>query len=95
MMHEYSQKSMILFKVNLYQRYGKRNSRKKFEYIDLKRSFCQFVSEYLVVLSTTHSLRNCMQDNYLFDYLIIDEASQVDLVTGALVLSCAKKKTPN
>lgn len=91
MMHEYSQKSMTLFKVNLYQRYGKRNSRKKFEYIDLKRNFYQFVSEYPVVLSTTHSLRNCMQDNYLFDYLIIDEASQVDLVTGALVLSCAKK----
>ena len=29
-------------------------------------------------------------ENYLFDYVIIDEASQVDLVTGALALSCAK-----
>ena len=26
----------------------------------------------------------------LYDYLIIDEASQVDIATGALALSCAK-----
>ncbi|WP_197028399.1 AAA domain-containing protein [Bacillus sp. EB01] len=42
-------------------------------------------------MSTTHSLRNCAAKNYLFDYVLIDEASQVDLVTGALALSCAKK----
>jgi superfamily I DNA and/or RNA helicase len=42
------------------------------------------------MLSTTHSLRKCASENYLFDYVIIDEASQVDIVTGALALSCAK-----
>ncbi len=31
-----------------------------------------------------------MQDNPLFDYVIVDEASQVDLVSGALALLCAK-----
>ncbi|WP_309568888.1 AAA domain-containing protein [Clostridium estertheticum] len=39
---------------------------------------------------TTHSLRSCVSENYLFDYVIVDEASQVDIVTGALALSCAK-----
>src|SRR5690606_38325745 len=39
---------------------------------------------------TTHSLRNCVANNYLFDYVLVDEASQVDIVTGALALSCAK-----
>ncbi len=46
--------------------------------------------EYLVILSITHSLRRCASENYLFDYVIIDEASQVDIVTGALAFSCAK-----
>ncbi|WP_375141721.1 AAA domain-containing protein [Bacillus sp. EB600] len=48
------------------------------------------MKEYPVILSTTHSLRNSPEKNYLFDYVIIDEASQVDLITGALALSCVK-----
>src|SRR5690606_31941293 len=42
------------------------------------------------VLSTTHSLRNSTGNSYLYDYLIIDESSQVDVLSGSLALSCAK-----
>jgi len=31
-----------------------------------------------------------ISENYLFDYIIIDEASQVDLVTASLALACCK-----
>lgn len=47
-------------------------------------------SEYLVILSITYSLRSSLKNKDLYDYVIIDEASQVDIVTGTLALSCAK-----
>ncbi|MEK5035258.1 AAA domain-containing protein [Paenibacillus sp. FSL R7-0302] len=53
--------------------------------------FKSFINYYPIILSTTHSLRNCIPENELFDYVIIDEASQVDLITGALALSCCKR----
>ncbi|MGG4049052.1 AAA domain-containing protein [Paenibacillus favisporus] len=53
--------------------------------------FKAFIDHYPIVLSTTHSLRNCIPTNYLFDYCIIDESSQVDLLTGALALSCCRQ----
>lgn len=51
-----------------------------------------FVNEYPVILSTTFSARQTLgsSSEFLFDYVIMDEASQVDVVTGALALSCAK-----
>jgi superfamily I DNA and/or RNA helicase len=42
------------------------------------------------VLSTTDSIINNKSESELFDYLIVDEASQVDLLTGFLSMSCAK-----
>jgi hypothetical protein len=89
-MQEYSDKSMQLFKAELAVRftYGKR--RTIFTKDALWKDFASFIKEYPVVLSTTHSLRNCASANYLFDYVVMDEASQVDIVTGALALSCAR-----
>ena len=86
----YSNRSMELLKSNLANRYqGKK--RKKFSAdTALWKYFKDFIQEYPVVLSTTHSLRSCAEDNYLFDYVIMDEASQIDIVTGGLALSCAK-----
>jgi superfamily I DNA and/or RNA helicase len=89
-MKEYSENSMKLFKANLAERYNTVRSRVIFNDNILWRNFETFIKEYPVILSTTHSLRSCACENYLFDYVIIDEASQVDLVTGALALSCAK-----
>lgn len=52
----------------------------------------KFAEEYPIVLSTTFSSRATLGNspNFLYDYVIMDEASQVDVVTGALALSCAK-----
>lgn len=87
---KYCENSMKLFKDKLAKRFIGKGSRAIFSNEDLWKNFESFIGEYPVILSTTHSLRNCASENYLFDYVIIDEASQVDLVTGALALSCAK-----
>ena len=88
---EYSETSMILFKAKLAEKYGFSKDRTVFSEDVLWKNFGSFATEFPVVLSTTHSLRSCISENYLFDYVIMDEASQVDLVTGALALSCAQK----
>lgn len=89
-MKSFSDKSMILFKAKLAERYKHSESRPLFPNEAIWKDFGSFIKEYPVILSTTHSLRKCASENYLFDYVIIDEASQVDIVTGALALSCAK-----
>ena len=48
------------------------------------------LNEYPVILSTTFSSRDSLNDNVVYDYVIMDEASQVDIATGALAMSCAK-----
>lgn len=49
----------------------------------------EFVKQYPVVLSTTFSARTAVPD-MVYDYLIMDEASQVSIETGALALTCAR-----
>ncbi|MBK1809489.1 AAA family ATPase [Clostridium sp. YIM B02505] len=89
-MKAYSEKSMRLLKAKLAKKYGEKHSRVNFSEEALWKNFESFIYEYPVILSTTHSLRNSAAKNYLFDYVIIDEASQVDVVTGALAFSSAK-----
>ncbi len=45
---------------------------------------------YPIVLSTTFSSKTCFNSDTLFDYVIMDEASQVSVETGLLALTCAK-----
>ncbi|WP_330408465.1 DEAD/DEAH box helicase, partial [Roseburia sp. AF42-8] len=54
-----------------------------------KKSY-EVLDEYPVILSTTFSSRNSLNSEVVYDYLIMDEASQVDIVTGALAISGAK-----
>jgi hypothetical protein len=89
-MSKYSEDSMRLFKSHLAGRYSS-SHRAVFTKEILNRDVDQFLKEYPVILSTTHSIKRCASANYKFDYLIMDESTQVDLVTGALALSCAKK----
>lgn len=80
--------SEIVFKNRLYERYaGKRNS---FNLKNYKKNIEKFLQAYPIVISTTYSLRNCVPNDFMFDYVIVDESSQVDLLTGSLALSCAK-----
>jgi len=88
----FSEKSMFLFKAFLSNKYNFKTKRDSFgdDVLWKSNEFDNFIEEYPVVLSTTHSLRNCIANGKLYDYLIIDEASQVDIVAGSLALSCAK-----
>ncbi|MET8765246.1 AAA domain-containing protein [Lentzea sp. NPDC004782] len=54
------------------------------------REFEGFLADYPALLSTCHSLRTSLADGHLLDYLIIDEASQVNLLLAGLAMSCAR-----
>ena len=64
--------------------------RKKFTKEDLRKDPYSVLAEYPVILSTTFSSRNSLNSNVVYDYLIMDETSQVDIATGALALSSAR-----
>ena len=89
-MAELSEKSLRLFRAELARRYPWQQSRKRFVKEDFRRNAIEFTQEYPVVLSTTYSIKGTLSTDYLYDYLIVDEASQVDLATGVLAFSCAK-----
>jgi superfamily I DNA and/or RNA helicase len=63
---------------------------KKFSKESYKHDFDSFLLRYPVVLSTSQSLLNNAPKGFTFDYLIIDEASQGDLLSSILAMSCAK-----
>ncbi|WP_331775459.1 AAA domain-containing protein [Sulfurospirillum sp. 1612] len=90
LLEQHRTKSMALFKSYLSKRYDYKMKRTRFDSDILWKDFNSFIKEYPVILSTTHSLKNCTGKNFLYDYLIIDEASQVDIVAGGLALSCAR-----
>ena len=89
-MQKYSQLSMQLFKSELYKKYN-RNQRERYEIRELRSSSEKFLKDYPVIMSTTYSLRRSLAEEITYDFVIIDESSQVDLATGALALSCAKR----
>jgi superfamily I DNA and/or RNA helicase len=82
--------SIIVFKNTLYKKYNGKVQRKVFTGDDLWKNTKEVNDEYPIVLSTTHSIRSSLSAEHIFDYVIIDEASQVDLTTGVLALSCAR-----
>lgn len=89
-MKEYSELSMQLFKSELYNKYN-RNKREKYEITQLRSNSGKFLNDYPVIMSTTYSLRRSLSEEITYDFVIIDESSQVDLATGSLALSCAKR----
>ncbi|MEI8389306.1 MAG: AAA domain-containing protein [bacterium] len=89
-MREYSEISAQLLRAKLAEQYSEKD-RKVYELVDLRRNSEGFIKDYPVILSTTYSLRSSLSKSVMYDYVIIDESSQVDLCTGALALSCARK----
>lgn len=85
---EHQNISEQVFKNKLYERYSKKVN--KFNIQTYKENMEDFLNAFPIVLSTTYSLRNSIPNNFMFDYVIIDESSQVDLLAGSLALSCAK-----
>jgi len=89
-MNEYAEISMRLFRDKLARKYFE-NKRANYELDDLWKNSEGFIKDYPVILSTTYSLRSSLSSRVMYDYVIVDESSQVDLCTGALALSCARK----
>lgn len=81
--------SMSLFKSTLHTHYAKHDRMTFVDTNDMRRRGNDFMQQYPVVLSTTFSARSCMFTEKLYDYIIMDEASQVSIDTGALALTCA------
>ena len=71
----------------IYKKYGKDHKRPIFT---LRSMGEEMIKEYPVVLSTTFSSRTNFHIDTVFDYVIMDEASQISAETGALALMCAK-----
>lgn len=86
---ELKQVSRQALEASLYQRYAGSRS-PGYSDATYLRHFTSFTNDYPVVLSTCHSLRRSIPPGFLLDYLIIDEASQVDLLAAGLALSCAR-----
>ena len=89
-MKEYTEMSMQMLKAELCKRYNQQK-REPYTISELRWKTNEFINDYPVIMSTTYSLRQSLSDKLFYDYVIIDEASQVDLATGALALSCAKR----
>lgn len=82
--------SWELLRANIAERFQNR-VRPPFSEAELWSRYETVLVEYPVLLSTTHSLKTSLSPECLYDLVIIDEASQVDVATGVLALSCAKR----
>ena len=85
MVEQLQKDSMCCLRNALYYKYGKEHERPIFGNI-----VPELIKEYPLVLSTTFSSRTNFQKDTVFDYVIMDEASQISAETGALALMCAK-----
>ena len=83
-------KSLKFLKNIVARRYKWNGERARFSSEDLYKKSAAVLKEYPIVLSTTYSARTSLNlADVEYDYVIMDEASQVDIATGALALSCA------
>ena len=89
-MKELEEKSLRMLQDKLSRRYGNKKQRTCFSSEDFWKKASVFTKEYPVILSTTYSIKKVLDANYIYDYLIVDEASQVDLATGVLAFSSAR-----
>lgn len=86
MFTNYTELSMSILKNFVYRNY---NNKKVYDGKTVKNTD-DLVKYYPVILSTTYSLLNCVYSNFMFDYIIVDESSQVDLVSSFPALTLAK-----
>ncbi|PIE84684.1 MAG: hypothetical protein CSA07_01080 [Bacteroidia bacterium] len=89
MLQEYTLSSRAVLNGVLHHRYQSLEHA-SFSMENYRRQFDDFARRYPVVLSSTLSLHSSIPRGYLFDYLIIDEASQVDIIKSAVCFSCCR-----
>lgn len=95
LIEEVTGKSLKLLKDVVCHKYKSTTERKKYSEDDLWRQGSTVLEEYPIILSTTFSSITSLTDEnghapVIYDYVIMDEASQVDISTGALALACAR-----
>lgn len=88
MMTRLQNDSMCYLRNVLYHKYGNGYERPIFTLRSMNESM---INEYPVVLSTTFSARTNFREDTVFDYVIMDEASQISAETGALAMMCAHR----
>lgn len=81
--------SKEVFNGVLFEKYN-RLDKVVFNEKDYHNQFDDFMKHYPVVLSSTLSLHTSIPKAHLFDYLIIDESSQVDIIKSAVCFSCCR-----
>ncbi len=83
--------SVRLFDSSLAEQYkGRKFKNYTIENFTKITHFPSFKKRYPITLSTAHSLLASAPEGYEYDYVIIDEASQLELMPGIFALSCAK-----
>lgn len=87
LLHTLTSTSMAYLKQYLYQCIPRE---KKFTEHDYKTGFSSFIQRFPIIGSSTHSIINSIANDAILDYVIIDEASQQDIVPGILGLGCAR-----
>lgn len=80
-MEELTQWSLDYLRGMVFNRYGRKYQRQIFTEDHLWKTPDDVLKEYPITLSTTFSSRTSLK-NVTYDYIIMDEASQVDIVTG-------------
>ena len=83
---EFHRKSMLYFHsyLTMYR------DRTRPEKIDFKLTD-EFLHAFPVIVSTTYSARKALMNKFvLYDWVIFDESSQIDITTACLALSCAR-----
>ncbi len=89
-MAELTEKSLRLFRAELSTKFHWHEPRRRVEMRDFRGKSGEFNREYPVILSTTCSIKGTLNFDHIYDYLIVDEAAQVDLATGALAFASAR-----
>ena len=75
---------------NVFRKFNLRKEQTIYTKDDLYRKWSEFLKDYPIIFSTTFASKSALSPNAIFDYVIMDESSQVDIATGALAISCAK-----
>ena len=82
--------SLYLFKQYL-KNYYENLPKIEFSIDNFRLHFDDFKKRYPIIYSTTHALHSCSGAfDSIYDYVIIDEASQVDLASATVAMACAK-----
>ena len=87
LLQDMTTRSMSYLKAHLHQHV---HDAAPFEPDMYRRHFDAFLKRFPILTSSTHSIVNSIESGAVLDYVIIDEASQQDIVPGILALGCAK-----